>query len=73
MAKTKKPSSLEMKDLQTLRDMDRVGLLSELQSARKNLFVLQMKHSLGELKQPHILKQSRKYIAQISTFLTPAL
>lgn len=74
MAKAKKTSSQsEVKDLQSLRDMDRTGLMSELQSARKSLFVLEMKHSLGELKQPHLLKNARKYIAQISTFLTSAL
>lgn len=73
MAKAKKTSSTEAKDLHTLREMDRAGLLSELQAARKDLFVLEMKHSLGELKQAHLLKKSRKYIAQISTFLTSAL
>ena len=74
MAKTKKTtSSTEAKDLLTLRDMDRTSLLSELLGARKSLFVLEMKHSLGELKQPHLLKAARKYIAQISTFITSAL
>jgi ribosomal protein L29 len=74
MAKAKKTSSQsEVKDIQTLRDMDRLGLMSELQSARKSLFVLEMKHSLGELKQPHLVRHARRYIAQISTFLTSAL
>jgi ribosomal protein L29 len=74
MAKAKKTSSqTEVMDLQTLRGLDRAALTSELQSARKSLFVLEMKHSLGELKQPHLLKHSRRYIAQISTFLTSAL
>lgn len=74
MAKAKKTTSqAEAKNLLTLRDMDRSTLLGELQSARKSLFVLEMKHSLGELKQPHLLKGARKYIAQISTCLTVTL
>ncbi len=73
MAKSKKSTTTETKDLTTLRDMDRVSLLAELHDARKSLFVLQMKHSLGELKQPHLLTRARKYVAQVSTFLTAAV
>lgn len=73
MAKAKKTSSAEIKDMKSLRDMDSVTLTMELAQARKSLFVLQMKHQLGELKQPHILRQLRRYVAQISTALTSAL
>lgn len=74
MAKAKQTSTQSAaKDMQSLRDMDRAGLNTELQSARKSHFILVMKHGLGELKQPHLLKQSRKYIAQVSTFLTSAV
>ncbi len=74
MAKAKTTtSSIEAKGLLALRDMDQTSLKSELLSARKALFILQMKHSLGELKQPHLLKTARKYIAQISTVLTITL
>lgn len=72
MAKAKS-SATEMKDLATLRSLDKAALQGELTTARKSLYVLTMKHQLGELKQPHLLKSTRKYIAQISTFLTSAL
>ncbi len=72
MAKAKKSTS-EVKDIATLRTLDKEALMAELKEAQKALFVLNMKRSLGELKQSHLLKNSRRYIAQISTFLTSAL
>lgn len=61
------------KSLEDLKSLDRAGLQTELQSARRDLYVLTMKKELGELKQSHLMKQGRKYIAQISTFLTSTL
>jgi ribosomal protein L29 len=66
MAKAKKTTS-EKKDLSTL---DVTELRSELLTARKEHFSLSMKHSLGELKQPHLLRVSRKNIAQLSTAIS---
>jgi large subunit ribosomal protein L29 len=66
MAKAKKTTS-EKKDLTAL---DATELRAELLSARKEHFSLSMKHSLGELKQPHLLRKSRKNIAQLSTALS---
>ncbi len=71
MAK-KKTSSSEFKDLKALKAMDRSDLTAELTAARKALFVLTMKKDLGELKQTHLMRAHRKYIAQISTFLSTA-
>ena len=71
MAK-KKTSSSEFKDLKALKAMDRSDLTAELTAARKTLFVLTMKKDLGELKQTHLMRAHRKYIAQISTFLSTA-
>jgi len=71
MAK-KKTASSEFKDLQALKEMDRADLTTELQAARKALFALTMKKDLGELKQTHLMRAHRKYIAQISTFLASA-
>ena len=71
MAK-KKTSSSELKDLKALKAMDRSDLTAELTAARKALFVLTMKKDLGELKQTHLMRAHRKYIAQISTFLSTA-
>ncbi len=74
MAKAKKTSTpSETQALLSLREMDVATLNAELLSARKSHYVLVMRNSLGELKQPHLLKRSRKYIAQISTVLTTAL
>lgn len=74
MAQAKKTSTPSAtKNIQSLREMDALTLNAELISARKSQFVLVMKHSLGELKQPHLLKKSRKYIAQISTVITSTL
>ena len=35
--------------------------------------LLEMKKELGELKQTHLVKNGRKYIAQVSTFLASSL
>lgn len=66
MAKAKKTTS-EKRDLTALTKSD---IQSEITIARKAHFSLQMKHSLGELKQPHLLRASRKNIAQLSTALS---
>ncbi len=66
MAKAKKTTS-EKKDFSTLSSSE---LKAEIHTARKEHFSLSMKHSLGELKQPHLLRLSRKNIAQLSTALS---
>jgi ribosomal protein L29 len=66
MAKAKKTTT-EKKDLKSL---DKTELMSELRSTQKELYTLQMKHSLGELKQPHQIRKARRTIAQISTALS---
>ena len=73
MAPKKKTTSTELKTLEELKTLSAGELQTELQSARKNLYVLTMKKALGELKQSHLMKAQRKYIAQISTFLTSAV
>ena len=76
MAPKKKATSQtsgEQKALADLKNLSKTELLSELQSARRDLYILTMKKELGELKQSHVMKKARKYIAQISTFLTSAV
>ena len=76
MAPKKKATSQtsgEQKALADLKNLSKTELLSELQTARRDLYVLTMKKELGELKQSHVMKKARKYIAQISTFLTSAV
>ncbi len=65
MVKAKKTSKVT-KDFKSL---DTVELSKELTTARKELFSLRMKHSVGELKQPHLVRVARRSIAQISTAL----
>lgn len=61
------------KSLEDLKALSLAELQTELVTARRDLYVLTMKKELGELKQSHLMKKSRKYIAQISTFLTSAV
>lgn len=61
------------KSLVDLKALSLSELQTELTSARRDLYILTMKKELGELKQSHLMKQSRKYIAQISTFITSAV
>ncbi len=61
------------KGLNDLKSLERTELTRELESARRELYILNMKKNLGELKQPHVLKGQRRYIAQISTFLTSSI
>lgn len=71
--KKKTTTSSEEKTLDALKSLDRNDLQTELHTARKDLYVLTMKKELGELKQSHLIRKKRKYIAQISTFLTNSL
>lgn len=67
------PATTEHKTLVDLKSLERTELTRELESARRELYILTMKKNLGELKQPHVLKGQRRYIAQISTFLTSSI
>ena len=70
---SKAAAATELKSLSDLKTLDRSDLSRELESARRELYILTMKKNLGELKQPHVLKGQRRYIAQISTFLTSSI
>lgn len=59
-----------MKDIKDLRKMEELDLRVELKNSKKELFELKMKLSLSELKQTHLLKPLRKYIAVIHTVLS---
>ena len=70
---SKAATATDLKSLSDLKTLDRSDLARELESARRELYILTMKKNLGELKQPHVLKGQRRYIAQISTFLTSSI
>ncbi len=69
----KAPAVTEHKSIGDLKSLERTELVRELESARRELYILTMKKNLGELKQPHVLKGQRRYIAQISTFITSSI
>lgn len=71
--KTQVSSSSVHKSLADLKILDRAELQTELNTARKDLYVLTMKKELGELKQIHFMKKGRKYIAQIFTCLSSVI
>jgi large subunit ribosomal protein L29 len=63
----KELKDLKLQEISKLREMDEKSLKAELISASKNLYTLTMKLELGELKQSHLIKALRRYVAQIKT------
>lgn len=53
-----------------LAKLDREGLVKELNEARRDLYLLQMKKVAGELKETHQVKLHKKRVAQALTFLS---
>ena len=66
-------TSFSYKPLTELKSLSASDLQIELEGARKELYILTMKKEIGDLKQTHLLKNGRRYIAQVSTFLSNAL
>ena len=64
MAKAKKTTQEK-----NIKSLDRTELTNEIRSTQKELYTLVMKHSLGELKQPHLIRKARRTVAQLSTAL----
>lgn len=58
-----------MKEIKDLRKLEVSDLNKELKETQKKLFELNMKLELGELKQTHLIKPLRRYIAVIQTVL----
>lgn len=54
-----------IKDIPTLQSLDTEALAKELKKAEKDLYLLSMSHKANELKQPHLIKNLRRYVAQI--------
>ena len=51
------------------KNMKQEDLKKELMANRKSLFENGFKHKMGQLKESHLLKESRKNIAKIKTEL----
>lgn len=63
----KELKDLKLLEVSKLKDMSSEELAIEDKRASKDLFVLTMKLKVGELKQTHLVKALRRYIAQINT------
>ena len=66
----KEIKDLKLKALKDLNAMEVADLKKELVSAKKTMFELNMKLELNELKQTHLIKILRRYIATINTVVT---
>lgn len=63
----KELKDLKLKNISDLREMEEKALKTELKKSSENLFVLRMKKDLGEIKQTHLIRTQRKYIARMKT------
>lgn len=59
-----------MKEIKDLRKLEVSDLKQELVDAQKKLYELSMKLELNELKQTHLVKPLRRYVAVIQTVMT---
>lgn len=58
-----------MKEIKDLRKLEVSELKKELVDANKKMFELTMKLKLNELKQTHLIRPLRRYIAVINTVI----
>jgi ribosomal protein L29 len=58
---------LKLKDTKDIVALKEDVLRKELQTSEKKLFEMKMKKELNELKQTHLIKPMRKYIAALKT------
>ena len=63
----KEIKDLKLQELWKLIELNEKDLKTELIRSSKDLFSLKMKKEVGELKQTHLIKTLRKYIAQVKT------
>ena len=68
--KSKTTSVTSKKETVSYATLSQEELTTERETARRDLFALRMKHSIGELKQPHLIRAKRRAIAQMSTSLS---
>lgn len=66
----KELKDLKLLEISKLKEMSTEDLTKEEKRASKDLFVITMKLKVGELKQTHLVKALRRYVAQIKTIAT---
>jgi len=69
----KELKDLKLKEISKLRTLSKEELKEEIVSSSKQLFVLKMKNKKGELKQTHLIKFLRRYIARVKTIANTQL
>lgn len=65
----KELKDLWLKPIKDLEKLEKSEINKELASAKKKMFGLNMKLELNELKQTHLVKSLRRYIAVLKTVL----
>lgn len=63
----KELKDLKLQEIKKLKELSEVDLKKELVASEKKYFTLNMKLRLGELKQTHLMKALRRYIASVKT------
>ena len=66
----KELKDLKLLEISKLKELSEADLSAELKRVSKELFTLTMKLKVGELKQTHLIKALRRYVAQINTVAT---
>lgn len=63
----KEIKDLKMKSSDAVRKLSADKITEEIKGAEKLLFTLKMKLAVGEVKQTHLIKAMRRYIASLKT------
>jgi large subunit ribosomal protein L29 len=66
----KEIKELKLKEMNKLTELSSEEIISEIKSSAKKMFELNMKLQVNELKQTHLLKVLRRYIARLKTVAT---
>jgi ribosomal protein L29 len=63
----KEIKDLKLKEMSKVLELAPEEIISEIKSSEKKMFELNMKLQVNELKQTHLLKALRRYIARLKT------
>ena len=63
----KELKDLKLKDIFKINDLNEDKIKAEIKNSEKKLFTLNMKKELWELKQTHLIKFLRRYMAKLKT------
>lgn len=65
----KELKDLKLKDIKSLKELTLDNLKKELTDSQKKFFLLKMKLKTDELKQTHLVKFLRRYIARLKVIV----